>query len=104
MVENANLLDQAQRRIERQQIDQGPEPHALGRARHRAEIDPRHRHHVERRGVMLGHVQAIDAGVVGGLREYEPFVEQGRERTLAVLDVVESPNFMVPRLRASGGI
>ena len=43
MVEHADFLDHAQRRIERQQIDQRPEPHALGRARQRAEIDARNR-------------------------------------------------------------
>src|SRR6516162_726321 len=38
---------------------------------------------------MLRHVQAIDAGLVGGLGEGETFVEQGRELTLPMLDVVE---------------
>ena len=52
---------------------------------------------------MLGHVQAIDAGVVGGPREYEPFVEQGRERTLAGLDVVEKSEFHGSSAKASGG-
>jgi len=93
VVEDANLLDQPQRRIERQEINQRAEPHALGRARHGTEIDPRHRDHVERRGVMLRHVQAIDAGLVGGLGEGEALVEQGRERTLAMLDVVEKSDF-----------
>ena len=71
-----------------------------------AEIDAGHRHHVERRGVMLGHVQAIDAGLVGGLDEGEPLVEQGGERPLAVLDVVEQPDFHFssnrPILRMTG--
>jgi hypothetical protein len=38
-------------------------------------------------------VQAIDAGIVGGLGEGETLVEQGRERTLSVLDVVEESDF-----------
>ena len=42
---------------------------------------------------MLRHVQAIDAGVVGSFGEGETLVEQGRERTLAVLDVVEQSDF-----------
>ena len=92
MVEHADFLDHAQRRIERQQIDQRPEPHALGRARQRAEIDARNRHHVERRGVVLGDVQAVDAGGVGRLGELEALVEQQRERALAVLDMVEKSN------------
>src|SRR5947209_16407342 len=43
--------------------------------------------------MMLGHVQAIDARFVGGLGEGDPLVEQGRERTIAMLDVVENPDF-----------
>src|SRR6516162_2824736 len=42
---------------------------------------------------MLGHVQAIDAGLLGSLGEGEALVEQGGERTLAVLDVVEKSDF-----------
>src|SRR5262245_59618159 len=42
---------------------------------------------------MLRHVQAIDAGFVGGLGEGETLVEQGGERTLPMLDVVEKSDF-----------
>src|SRR3989442_274685 len=49
VIENADFLDQPQRRIERQQVDQRPEADAAGRARNRAEIDARYRNHVERR-------------------------------------------------------
>ena len=42
---------------------------------------------------MLRHVQAIDAGLIGSLGEGEALVEQGRERALAVLDVVEKSDF-----------
>jgi len=75
MIENANLLDQPQRRVQREEINQRTEPHARGRARHRAEIDAGHRHHVEGRRVMLRHVQAVDAGIIGGLGEGETLVE-----------------------------
>jgi hypothetical protein len=92
VVEHADFLDQAQRRIKRQQIDQRPKPHAPGRARQRAEIDARDRHHIERRRVVLGNMQAIDTGGVGRLGELEAFVEQQRERALAVLDMVEKSN------------
>src|SRR5215831_4112318 len=89
MVENANLLDQAQRRVEREEVNQRTEPHARRRARQRAEIDAGHRHHIEGRRVMLRHVQAVDAGVIGRLGEGETLVEQGRKRPVAVLDVIE---------------
>src|SRR5262245_19851598 len=42
---------------------------------------------------MLRHVQTIDAGFVGSLGEGETLVEQGRERTLAMFDVVEKSDF-----------
>ncbi len=76
VIEHADLLDQPQRRIERQQIDQRTEPHALGGAGQGAQIDARHRHHVERRGVVLGHVQAVDSGLVRCLGEGKSFVKQ----------------------------
>ena len=53
---------------------------------------------------MLGHMQAIDAGIVGGLREGEPLVEQGRQRTFAVLDVVEKSEFHESSAGASGAM
>ena len=69
------------------------EPHALGHTRRRAEIDAGHGHHIERRGVMFRHVEAINASLIGGLDESEPLVEQRRKRPLAVLDVVEKSDF-----------
>ena len=95
VIEHADFLDQAQRRIERQEIDQRPQPHARGRARDRAQIDARHRHHVERGGMMLRHVQAIDAGRLGRDRELQPLVELRRERTIAALDMIEESDFHV---------
>jgi hypothetical protein len=93
MIEHADFLDQPQRRIERQQINQRPEPQALGRARDGAEIDARHRHHIERRRVMLGDVQAIEAGRVRRLGEAQPLIEQSGQRPFAVFDVVEESDF-----------
>ncbi len=37
-------------------------------------------------------MQAIDAGVVGGGSEGEPLVEQGRERAVRPLDMIEQPD------------
>ncbi len=55
---------------------------------------------------MLGHVQAIDAGLVRRLDEGQPLVEQGGERPLAVLDVIEQSDFhfssSLPILRITG--
>ena len=96
MIEHRDLFDQAQRRIERQQVDQRPEMHLLGRARDRAEIDARRRHHVERRAVMLGHMSALETGLVRGRGELQPLVELLDERTVVPVDVIEKPNFIEP--------
>jgi hypothetical protein len=93
MIEHADFLDQPQRRIKWQQINQRSKPHALGGACHGAEIDARDRHHAERGGVMLGDVQAIDTGGVGGFGKSQPFVKQPGQRPFAVLDVIEKPDF-----------
>ena len=93
VIEHADLVDHAQRRDQRQQIDQRPHLDALGRARHRAEEHARDRHHVERRLMVLGQMQAVEARLVRRLDELQPLVEQLRERPVAVLDVVEQSNF-----------
>ncbi len=95
VIEHANFLDHAQRRVERQQIDERPEPQPLGHAGHRTEVDAGHRHHVERRGMVLGHVQAIEASLVRRGGELQPLVEQRRHRSAAMLDVIEKPDLHV---------
>ena len=94
VIEDADLLGEPQRRNERQQIDQRADPHPLGRARERAEIDARHRHEIERGRVVLGDVQAIDAGLIGGGGEFEALVERLRDRAIGgALDMIEDTDF-----------
>ena len=75
MIEHADFLDQPQRRIKRQQINQRTQAHPFDGARNGAEIDARHWHHVQRRGVVLGNVQAVNPGGVSGFGETEALVE-----------------------------
>src|SRR5262249_62350026 len=42
---------------------------------------------------MLRHVQAVDAGLVGGLRESQPLVKQRGERPVGRFDVIEQSDF-----------
>ncbi len=42
---------------------------------------------------MLGHMHAIDAGLIGCLREYQTLVEQRCQRTFRMFDMVEKSNF-----------
>src|SRR3954468_19993945 len=93
MVEHRDLLDQAQRRIERQEIGEGAEAHLLRRARDRAEIYAGHRDHVERRRMVLGHVIAVEAKLVGESDIFHALVELLVERPILLVDVVENPEF-----------
>ena len=43
--------------------------------------------------MMLGKVQAIEAGRIGRCGELQAFVEQRRQRPRAILDVVEQSDF-----------
>ena len=46
--------------------------------------------------MVLGHVQAVEPGRVGGCDELEPFVELGRERAVGrALQMVEESDFHV---------
>ena len=93
MIEHADFLDQPQRRIERQQVDQRAEPQLLGLAGDGAKIDARHRNQIQRRGVVLGDMQAIKAGFVGGGGEFNPLIEKLRDRPCAILNVIEKSDF-----------
>src|SRR5579864_1275122 len=64
MVEYRQLLEQPQRRVKREQEHQRTEANLLGRARHRAEIGPRMRDHIERRSMMLGHLIGVNSGLI----------------------------------------
>ena len=89
VVENADLLDQPQRRVERQQVAQHAEPHPLRQPRDGTEIDAGHRHQVERRGVVLGDVEAVErTGFVARDEVGEPLVELLVKRPVRTVDVV----------------
>jgi hypothetical protein len=102
MIEDADFLRQPQRRDERQQIDQRADPHPRGRARERAEIDTRHRHEIERGRMVLGDVQAVDAGRIGSDGEREALVERLRDRAIGcALNVIEDSDFHFSGLHSS---
>ena len=43
--------------------------------------------------MVLGDMQAIDAGRVGGFGETQPLVEQRGQRPFAIFDVIEKSDF-----------
>ena len=93
MVEHRDFLDQAERGIERQQIGERPEADGLGHLRDGGEIDARHRDHVERRRMVLGHVIGGEAQLVGERHIFEALVELPGQREVVAVDVVEQAEF-----------
>ena len=65
----------------------------LGLAGDGAKIDARHRNQIQRCGVVLGDMQAIKAGSVGGGGEFNPLVEKLCDRPCAILNVIEKSDF-----------
>ena len=76
LIEHADFLDQAQRMIERQQIDQRAEAQRLGALRHRREEQPGRGGAAERRRMVLGEMIAVEAGAVIGFDQ----LRAGRRR------------------------
>jgi len=71
--------------IERSEAD------AHGRARGRREEKPRHRHHLDRRGVVLCDVIAIKAELFGQRNITDALVELHSQRPIIAVDVIENP-------------
>src|SRR6516164_3058891 len=99
LVEHADFLDQPQRMIERQEIDEGAEAQRLGALCHGREEQPGRGGAAERRRMMLGEVIAVDAAHVIGFDQREPIGVKLSERPPASSMWSNTPNFM----RASPG-
>ena len=104
LVEHADLIDQPQRMIERQQIHHRAEFEPLGALRDRRQKDAG-RGRVAEGGVMvLGEVVAIEPGPIVRLDELQPFLEMPGQRQPAVVQMVKYPKphrpLLAPSLRA----
>src|SRR5262245_39959389 len=91
MVEHADLFDQSQRVVERQQVDQGAEADPSSSLRRRYEEESRRRSHAERRAVVLREVVAEEACGIRFLQELQPVVVELMQRDLAPVDPIEHP-------------
>src|SRR4029077_21047271 len=89
LIEHADFLDQAQRMIERQEIDKWAEAQALGALRQRGEEQSRRGGAAERRRVVFGEVIAIDAAAIVGFDQLKSIGIELRERTARVVHVIE---------------
>src|SRR5262249_39841419 len=99
LIEHADFLDQAQRMIERQEVDEGAEAQRLGALRHGREEQPGRGGAAERRRMMLGEVRAVDAAVVIGFDQLEPIGIELPEWPARIVHVVEHAEFheSIPR-------
>ena len=93
LVEHADFLDQPQRMIERQQINQRAEAQLLGALRQRGEENSRRSRATDRRAVMLGEVIAVKARAVVSLGKPQPAGKQLAMRDARIVHVVEDAEF-----------
>ena len=95
VIEHAQLLQQPQRMVERQQIEQRAEADAPRFARGGGQKHARRRRHRQRRRVMLGEVIAVKAGGLGRLQQGEPILVGLLQRLAARVDVIEDAELHV---------
>jgi hypothetical protein len=109
LIEHADFLDQAQRMVERQQIDQGPETQRACALRHRREEQAGRGGTAERRRMVLGYVIAVDTAAIIGFDELKPIGIKLPERHAGVVHMVEHTEFhrdprAEPAVTASGAV
>jgi hypothetical protein len=97
MIEHAELFQEPQRVIKRQEIEQRAEPDAPRLARRCGEKDARRRRHRQRRRVVLREVIAVEAGGLGRLQQSEAILVGLLQDFAAVIDVVENAELHVLR-------
>ncbi len=93
LIEHADFLDQAQRMIERQQINQRAEAQLFGALRQPGEENSGRSRAADRRAVMLGEVIAVKAGTVVSLGEPQAAGKQLAVRNARIVHVVEDAEF-----------
>jgi hypothetical protein len=96
LVEHADLLDQPQRVVERQEIDQRPEPEPLRALRHGSHEQAGRGGEAQRRAVVLGQMIGVEAVPVVGLGQPHAVLDLLAERHAAVVHVLEDAELHVP--------
>jgi hypothetical protein len=92
-VEHADLLDQAQRVMERKRVDQRTEAQALRALGDRGEENAGRGGKAERRRVMLGGMIGVEAAAIVGLDDLQPLLIEHVERKVVAVEVVEDAEF-----------
>ncbi len=80
--------------VERQGIDQRPEPQFFGALRDRGQEHARRRPHAERRRMVLGHVIGVEARAVEPFDQRKPIFVIVRERKPVAVQMIEK--FRIP--------
>src|SRR6202041_1556266 len=73
MIENADLLEQTRRMIDRQQVNQRTKPQSPGPLRQSRHPDAGRRGHAQRGAVVLAHVEAVETQAIVEFGERKPF-------------------------------
>ena len=89
VVEHADLLDEPQRVVERQDVDERSQADPAGALGCRREKQARRGGHAERRGVMLCQVVGVEASGLRRLHELQPLLVELLHRCAAPVDPVE---------------
>ena len=93
LIDHANLFDQAERVVKRQQIDQRAETQFRRALRQRREDQRGGGGGAEWRRVVLGDVIAVEAGAIVGLGDGQPLGVKLAKRHARVVDMVEDAEF-----------
>jgi hypothetical protein len=91
VVEHADLVDQPQRVVERQAVDERPEPQRPRPLRRRREEDARRRRVAQGCAVVLGEVVGVEPSALVALEQLQPLLELLPDRQPRLVDVVEDP-------------
>ena len=89
LVEHADLVDQSERMIEVEGVDQRAEPQRLRPLRHRRQEDTGRGRHAERRRMMLGQVIGVEARALVEFDEFQAILELQAEIGAGAVHVVE---------------
>ncbi len=101
MIEHADFLDQPQRMMQRQRVDQRAEPKLPRALGDRGKEHAGGGRHAERRRMMLGEVIGVEPGLVVGFDELEAILVIVAQRQIVAVEVIENAEVHCSIVRAA---
>src|SRR5690242_1730383 len=93
MIEHADLFVEPQRMVQREHIDQRPEPQCLGSRKGAGQEYAGAAGKPERRRMVLGEVVAVKAASFDQFDQPEPLLEEFSERNAIAVEMIENTEF-----------